>query len=412
MIKGRQKEEADRENDREEVSKNIFRKAMFRDRFGPLFGLGGWLSCFWAVCALPLQAQRYVEVSAEIQSYTYKNGIIDRDTAFHRTIYAGCITSTNNNNGWRIDAELDDSEQKCFFDGTNVYLGTRGIDRMTTPIGPGPMRIKPFENKQPRLPTVGVHPISDGRSWGGEVVNIPWLAFCSGAYLKRPGRVVPLPVFYILNAAGANGCSDKMETFDDELGLPKTVELFTSSALYRSSVLEWNRAFLLNLPTNSSLPDGLLKFHYAVTASTNFLAWTFPLSFEYTEYEDDSNRPGVPVPVYGGVGKLTSIGVSAKPENPCSPGFSHTVLDYRMRNDTNVQAIIYTSTNPSVAPTNSPDLQNKLARLAASLSSPEQRRRKEWFVRAPLVLLAFLLLLPLAYKFFRSSVQNRATSNE
>ena len=81
MIKGRQKEEADRENDREEVSKNIFRKAMFRERFGPLFGLGGWLSCFWAVCALPLQAQRYVEVSAEIQSYTYKNGIIDRDTA-------------------------------------------------------------------------------------------------------------------------------------------------------------------------------------------------------------------------------------------------------------------------------------------------------------------------------------------
>src|SRR5207249_9331869 len=82
---------------------------------------------------------------------------------------------------------------------------------MTTPIGPGPMRIKPYENKQPRLPTVGVHPISDGRSWGGEVVNIPWLAFCSGAYLKRPGRVVPLPVFYILNAAGANGCSDKTE---------------------------------------------------------------------------------------------------------------------------------------------------------------------------------------------------------
>ena len=42
MIKGRQKDEADRENDREEVSKNIFRKAMFRDRFGAVFGLGGW----------------------------------------------------------------------------------------------------------------------------------------------------------------------------------------------------------------------------------------------------------------------------------------------------------------------------------------------------------------------------------
>src|SRR4030095_12754079 len=146
---GRQKEEADCENDREEVSKKISRKPMFRDRFGPLLGLGGWLSCFWAVCALPLQAQPYVEVSAEIQSYIYKNGIIDRDTASHRTIHAACITSTNNNNGWRIDAELDDSEQKCFFDGTNVYLGTRGIDRMTTPIGPGPMRIKPFDNQQP-----------------------------------------------------------------------------------------------------------------------------------------------------------------------------------------------------------------------------------------------------------------------
>ncbi len=158
---------------------------MFRDRFGPLLGLGGWLSCFWAVCALPLQAQRYVEVSAEIQSYTYKNGIIDRDTAFHRTIYAGCITSTNNNNGWRIDAELDDSEQKCFFDGTNVYLGTRGIDRMTTPIGPGPMRIKPFDNQQPRLPTVGVHPISDGRSGEHPLVGVLFRSLSETARASR-----------------------------------------------------------------------------------------------------------------------------------------------------------------------------------------------------------------------------------
>jgi RNA polymerase sigma factor (sigma-70 family) len=312
-------------------------------------------------------SQHYVEVSTEIESYSYKNGIIDRDLAFHRTIHAACITSTNRD--WRIDADLSDSEVKCFFDGTNVYSSLNGINRITTPIGAGPMRIKPFDNMQPHPPTVSIHPVSNGRPWGGEPVNIPWLAFCSGNYLKQPGRVVPLPVFYILHAAGANGCSDRTETFDDELGLPKTVDLFTSSALYRSSVLEWNRINLLHLPTNSSLPDGLLKFHYAVTASTNYLGWNFPISFEYTEYEDDSKRPGVLVPVYGGVGKLTSIRFSAKPQNPCAPGFNHTVVDFRIHNDTNVQAIIYTSTNTSAMPTNSPDLQDRLARLAASLSS-------------------------------------------
>ena len=270
------------------------------------------------------------------------------------------------------------------------------------------MRIKPFDVEQSRSPTVSVFPDSSGRPHGGEDINIPWLAFCSGSYMKRLGRIVPLPVFFIMKGSGVNGCSDKTATFDDEFGLPKTLDLFTSSSLYSSSVLEWNKTFLLNIPTNSNLPDGLLKFHYAVTASTNFMGWNFPLSFEYTEYEEDPKQRGALVPVYGGVGKLTFIGESVKPESPCAQGHKHVVVDFRLRNNSNVQAIVYSSITPLVAESNDSDLQNRLARQTAALSLKEHgsSRWPKWITRGTIALITLFTVVAILINSLHSKTKN------
>ena len=63
--------------------------------------------------------------------------------------------------------------------------------------------------------------------------------------------------------------SDKTQTFNDALGLPRRVDLFRS--------------------------DGKLVSVYEVQQSTNFLGWNIPLRFTATQYEtrDGQSKPDV-----------------------------------------------------------------------------------------------------------------------
>src|SRR5205814_1247443 len=68
-----------------------------------------------------------------------------------------------------------------------------------------------------------------------------------------------------------------------------------------------------------NLPDGVLTFHYSVTATTNFLTWTFPLQFEFFQKGREFVENGDWFK--RGIGTLKSIRAATEPKNlfdPCS----------------------------------------------------------------------------------------------
>jgi hypothetical protein len=135
---------------------------------------------------------------------------------------------------------LRGAESAWLFDGTNVFeaihvvapTSERTSHDVQTRFG---LAVVPFEVARSNL-TVNVRPSRDGHPRGYLGVNLPWLAFCSDAYLKQPSRIVPLPDAILRHAPDGFAYSDKTQSFDDEFGLPRTVELFTSKSLYQTSV--------------------------------------------------------------------------------------------------------------------------------------------------------------------------------
>lgn len=87
---------------------------------------------------------------------------------------------------------------------------------------------------------------------------VTWLAYCSGPALKREGRKIPPPsAFWKQHFSG--DFEDRTICFDDTLGLPRTIEVFTKK--------------------------GQTVFRYQARGATNVLGWNFPLEFYLAQYE-------------------------------------------------------------------------------------------------------------------------------
>lgn len=91
------------------------------------------------------QPQRYVEITAEIETITYQPGdTIDAESGRHRTFSVVCIVGKN---AWRIDNNfLIGGEEKWFFDGTNTYDSLRVTEPMPKDEGRIMRYVAPFEN--------------------------------------------------------------------------------------------------------------------------------------------------------------------------------------------------------------------------------------------------------------------------
>jgi hypothetical protein len=147
-------------------------------------------------------------------------------------------------------------------------------------------------------------------------VNLPWLAFCSGTYLKREGRMIALPCVDLRHCPDRFAYTDVTTTFDDALGLPRSVDLFTSKSRFLAAKKAWDgehsfgdRYSEANRKTAANLQEGLLVFHYAVLESTNVLGRNFPTKFEFFQ-------TGRPYEQMGdwfcqGIGRVKSIRPSA-----------------------------------------------------------------------------------------------------
>jgi hypothetical protein len=302
-----------------------------------------------------------VDLSAEVELVSWVRKDTNGVPIEKRRVYTlQCVVGTNE---WRIDSDfVSNANVADHFDGTNTY---QRIQITRAPTGKLKDRLMssaevPFEIAKSNV-TINIFASLGGVPHGDLGVNIPWLAFCSGSYLKLPGRAVPLPTISP-GAPDTFAYADKTEVFDDELGLPKRLDLFTSKAQYDRSVwderlMRLSRVERSRLNPRHSFEDGILKFSYVVEESTNVLGWTFPMKFSFVTYQPRKDKWEKSV---AGTGRMTSIRESEQPRDLFEPGMATTIKDHRFRHETRmVESIVYSTTNAALLPIDDPVLQSK-----------------------------------------------------
>lgn len=311
----------------------------------PILALLGF---YWLLLIAPsASSQTFLAVDVEIQTFGYQGGNTNnqpRELTFHAT----CIVGTNQ---WRIDNDFSqNSSVMWFYDGTNVYRSSR----LTKPppsldiphaLGRPALAVVPYERAKTNI-TIRVYPAPQGDQIGDQGVNIPWLAFCSGAFLKEQHRI---PLMFPEFGPRENAQQVRtMERFNDELSLPKRIEIVTGSAA--------------DAPLLS----------YTVTETTNFSNCTLPFRFELLQSERAAN--GNLAPRYRAIGVVTGVRTAAKPKGVFAPQFGQTIIDRRFEDQASgVDSIVYRTTNSFLLPTNSPELQEVLKQQIANM--PRQRQR-------------------------------------
>lgn len=216
------------------------------------------------------KAEQYVTLSAEIDYFLISYAADTNSAApvhVRRTNqWSVGLTGIIGTNEWQLDGNFSINGRRTWhFDGTTVCGGFR-IVKSATEIFPEAatnsflQAVLPTEPDPSRI-TIHIHQAAGGYLPGGFSENIPWLAFCSGTYLKIPNRRVPLPVVDSHSTIYSFAYRDETEIFDDELGLPRAIRLFASRDLYESSLRQYYGGVI---PQSSSLPnfeDGPQKFH-------------------------------------------------------------------------------------------------------------------------------------------------------
>jgi hypothetical protein len=344
-----------------------------------------------------VDAEGCVEVSCRMDS------IFSLPSGWRETYALRCIICSN---CWEIDIpELRGAEWRWFFDGTNVYDSLRIVRppgelerRMAKRLGAS---LVPFELARTNV-TIHVKPSDDGQPLGIDRVNVPWIAFCSGSYLRRPGRRIPAPVSDIRHQEDAFAYRDVVTLFDDELGLPRSIDLYCALERFDSSA--GRDSFLGTHDTRvwrqekSRFPDGALKFHYAVTAWTSLDGRTLPLAFEYVQYDFD--RASNWVVSCSGTCTVSSVTATFPPLGLFNPTLAQTVLDERFKYPAKrIGGLTYTSASTALAPTNDPVLQAQFrekVRRARSLPGSWGR------TAGRLLVVAVVLVAPLAISLSRS----------
>jgi hypothetical protein len=308
----------------------------------------------------PAPAEKFVQISAEIELTTFRSDLTNAEAnAKPRLVSFLCIASPDR---WRIDDDwMQNALNRCLYDGTNIYESPLLTAPPSQEIGKsGGFAIAPFEMAKTNL-TIRIWNGLDGHPRRELDANIAWLAFCSGKYLQRDGRLIPLPCDGFNHSPDRYAYSDKTEVFPDSLGLPRSIDLYLSKSQYLSSIegfyKGWGERYLGRMRNNvTNLQEGSLMFHYAVTATTNFNSCTFPLRFEFLQKPRNFIQNGSWFT--RGIGTLKSIREAAEPKPLFDPAMKQTVVDWRFHDDdSGADANMYNWTSTDVPNTNDPALQ-------------------------------------------------------
>ncbi len=288
----------------------------------------------------PLWAEDFVQIEVGIDFKAYMGS--DTNKFYSRHISIQCVTGPDK---WRIDNDyLQGGFMNWMYDGTNVLQSSQQLrppppeheEQLTKKFGLTP---KPFEQARTNH-HVRVFTTPGGYPPGDLAVTMPWLAFCSGSYLKHENRSIP-PISRSTSRMSQDAFAyrDKTQVFEDNLGLPRMIELFNSKSLFEKSLQTRGLPGYIDLKawTNElyHLPDGALKFRYGVTSSTNFLGKTYPLTFEFFQF-GVSRATGKWFREFVGAGSALAFKPCPAPASLLNPTLSIQVTDYRFHPDLQV----------------------------------------------------------------------------
>ena len=112
-------------------------------------------------------------------------------------------------------------------------------------------------------------------------------------------------------------CRDRTSCFDDELGLPRSVDWKYSAAAFAKSldnprVRRGDYVRRMHSVLGNSVRDGALRSRYAVLEWTNYSGRHIPTKFELIEY--GNNGEWSSKPWYKAVGQVASIRYAPKPQ--------------------------------------------------------------------------------------------------
>jgi hypothetical protein len=207
--------------------------------------------CLSAIRPRTSLAADYAEITVELNS-TWRS----RTLTNHHNIAATCIVGSNR---WFISGDFLKNVKVDYW-----YIAPNVVEfrTITSEKIPGEKPRSRIVHSYPRagekFTTVHPSPMGQPAFRGGD--GVVWLAFCSGNYLKRLGRQIPMPIG---PSSHAFGYADQTVQFDDPFGLPKSVKLFAT--------------------------NGALTCEYEVLAMTNFLGRTFPLQFRVMQFGQPAN---------------------------------------------------------------------------------------------------------------------------
>ncbi len=351
------------------------------------------------------RAEPYVELSAEVDYFLISQRISTNATVSAETrrtnewtIKMTCVVGIDE---WEIHGPFDvNGNRHWYFDGTNVCLGLR----MTRPLSDVVPELATNTSLQgffaqrpsPTNQTVHIYHAPEGYLPGRFAANVAWLAFCSGTYLKREDRRVPLPLIDLRSSVGSFAYRDETSLFDDGLSLPRSVVLYrdrepteTNNVHPNAAGEELNRA----------------KFRYRVLEITNVASWTFPLEFEFAA--DSATEHLNTMLMGGGRGRILSIGISPRPPGVFDSKLHQTVADFRFVDEgpKKVMGMTYLWTNGFVPQTNDPTLRAAFAARVAS--APNAGADRSILARIFVGLLGFLVIgAPVIGVLIRRSMRN------
>lgn len=243
------------------------------------------------LCSFPLisRGAEYVEIRAELTS-TFESSARTNLDSFSAT----CIVGTND---WFLSGDFAfNSHSEYWLVSSNI------VERRVFTTSMYEQRAKDFVSEKilkqgPSKPIPGSYPWAGEthttvRSWeqpfGIGVERVFWLAFCSGSYLQKGARQIPLPIGPV---SRASGFSDKTVLLEGGQGLPQETKLY--------------------------MTGGQLVCAYEVLGTTNFFGRRFPLAFRLIQYGNPPRElTASGGPKYTVMGRVSSIRIGKKPEVP------------------------------------------------------------------------------------------------
>jgi hypothetical protein len=265
--------------------------------------------CLSLLAVSPCALAQFVELTAELEindwSYWFfedKLGLAAArsgkapSTLFTTSAPIRCVVGTNM---WMMESDFVNAKVTRWFTGSNIIERTLITQAMSNEESKRLSQNSGFAGTGPRVGKqhTKTYPTADGNP--GRPVHVmdlfmdtggmmTWLVFCSGPALKREGRQIPPPsAFWKEYFPGE--FTDKTVCFEDSLGLPKSIELFTK--------------------------QGQLVFQYQVRQSTNVLGWKFPTEFYLVQYQRGPGTNSHQVHLTA-KGKVTAIKAGTEPRIP------------------------------------------------------------------------------------------------